>query len=117
MSDQSWRIERFNSILDLDASGTFITREALDVDFGSQRQPGITRDIVVIRSVDAGHARQFPISLLAVNDAIGQPLHVESSASATLQRYQVGDPRAAVTGKQTYRLAYQIRRALTGATN
>jgi len=117
MSDPAWTIERFNSILDLDASGAFITREAIDVDFGSQRQPGITRDIVVIQTVDAGHARQFPISLLAVNDAQGRALPVESSTSSTVQRFQVGDPRAAVSGKQTYRLAYQVRRALTGTAS
>jgi hypothetical protein len=118
MSNPGWLIERFNAIFDLDASGAFIAREAIDVDFGSDRQPGITRDIVVFQAVDAGHARQFPISLLAVNDALGKPLPVEASSPTTaLQRFQIGDPRAAVSGKQTYRIAYQVRRALTGTAN
>jgi hypothetical protein len=117
MPDQSWAIERFNSILDLDASGAFIAREAIDVDYGAQARAVFTRDIVVMRSVDAAHARQFPISILGANNAQGQPYPVESSSRAGIQRFQLGDPRVAVSGKQTYRLGYQVRRALTGSAS
>jgi hypothetical protein len=112
-----WVIERFNSILDLDASGAFIAREAIDVDFGLLSRPGLTREIVVVQRVDDRHVRQFPISILAANNAQGQPYPVESSTRAGMQRFQLGDPRAAVAGKQNYRLAYQVRRALTGTAN
>jgi len=117
MSDSGWVVERFNAILDLDASGAFIAREAIDADFGLLARPGIVRDLPAERRVDADHVRQFPMSLLAVNDAQGRPLPVESSMRAPMQRFQIGDPRVAVSGKQTYRIAYQVRRALTGSDN
>jgi Predicted membrane protein (DUF2207) N-terminal domain len=117
VSSPSWTIERFNAILDLDASGAFIAREAIDADFGLLSQPGIIREITAERRVDAGHVRQFPMSLLAINDAQGRPLRVEASQRGALQRFQIGDPRASVAGKQTYRLAYQVRRALTGTAD
>ncbi|HMD37324.1 MAG TPA: DUF2207 domain-containing protein [Vicinamibacterales bacterium] len=110
-----WQIDRFNAILDLDASGAFIAREAIDADFGLLSQPGIVREITAERRVDGDHVRQFPMSLLAINDAQGRPLPVQASQRGALQRFQIGDPRAAVAGKQTYRLAYQVRRALTGS--
>ena len=110
-----WQIERFNAILDLDASGAFIAREAIDADFGLLSQPGIVREITAERRIDAEHVRQFPMSLLAVNDAQGRPLPIEASQRGALQRFQIGDPRASVVGKQTYRLAYQVRRALIGS--
>jgi len=112
--DEGWIIRRFASILDLDAAGAFIAQEQIDVDFGRQTKHGIFRDIVFQQIFDKRHIREYPISLLAVTDADGRKLTAETSSAGALRRIRIGDPNATVTGKQSYRVAYQVHQALNG---
>ena len=113
-SDEGWSIDRFSALLDFDKNGAFVAREAIDVDFGAQIRHGISREIVYQQAADKTHMRQYAITLLAVNDAIQRPLKVDASASGPVQRFRIGDPDAAVSGKQTYRIAYHVIGALNG---
>src|SRR5580765_4465056 len=113
-SDEGWVITRFTSLIDLDRAGAFIARESIDADFGAQTKHGIFRDVVFQQIFDRRHVREYPMVLLQVTDANGRPQTVEASTAGTIHRFRIGDANRTVSGVQTYRIAYQVQRALNG---
>src|SRR5258708_18568275 len=113
-SDEGWVIQRFTSLIDLDRAGAFIARESIDADFGAQNKHGIFRDVVFQQIFDRRHAREYPMALLQVTDANGRPQTVETSTLGAIRRFRIGDANRTVAGAQTYRIAYQVQRALNG---
>lgn len=110
---QPWVIQRYTSLIDLDRNGAFIARESVDADFGAQTLPGISRDIVSEQTFGNGQVREYPITLIEVTDAEGRRQNVETASEGALRRFRIGDPNHTVSGKQSYRIAYQVHRALT----
>jgi uncharacterized membrane protein YgcG len=113
-SDEGWVIERFASQIDIQPDGTFTALEALDVDFGRQTKHGIFRDIAYLQGFDATHIREYEISLVSVTAANGQRHQVETTTTGAMRRFRIGDPNRTISGKQTYRIAYRVGRALNG---
>ncbi|HYM23962.1 MAG TPA: DUF2207 domain-containing protein [Vicinamibacterales bacterium] len=113
-ADEGWVITRFASLIDIEPSGRFLAREAVDADFGNQPKHGIFRDIVYQQIYDQRRNREYPITLDVVEDNDEHLLPVESRAIGALWRFRIGDPNRTVSGKQTYRINYRVGRALNG---
>jgi hypothetical protein len=112
VDNEGWTITRFTSLIDLDAKGDFLAREAIDADFGSQSKHGIFRDIVFQQIYDRRRTREYPVSLQVVADNDGRTLPVDVSTLGAIRRFRIGDPNRTVSGKQTYRINYRVGRAL-----
>ena len=115
--DEGWVIERFDSRLEIQADGSIVAREAIDVDFLQLTdRRGIFRDIDFLFTYNEEFNRQYGISLVGVTDASGRRLQVQTSTigdDGNKLRFRIGDPDVRVSGKQTYRIEYRM----TGALN
>ena len=116
--DEGWVIERFDSRLEIQADGSLIAREAIDVDFLQLTdRRGIFRDFDYLFLYNEEFNRQYGISLIGVTDADGRRQQVETSTTGeddNQWRFRIGDPDRRVSGKQKYRIDYRITHALNG---
>jgi uncharacterized protein (TIGR04222 family) len=111
-ADEGWLIERMVITLAIQPDGAIDADEAIDVDFNSHPHHGIFRDIRYQVFYDADRIREYDIALKSVTTADGRPHQVRTLTNGALRRFQIGDPKRTITGKETYRLAYRIGHAL-----
>jgi uncharacterized protein (TIGR04222 family) len=112
--DTGWVIDRMDVRMEIAASGTVTTREAIDVDFRNLARRGIFRDIDDRFDFDATHTRRFDIGLISVTDADGESRRVREEREGSAVRFRIGDPDRTISGRQGYRLNYTIGGALNG---
>ncbi|HEY6202020.1 MAG TPA: DUF2207 domain-containing protein [Candidatus Limnocylindria bacterium] len=114
-ADEGWIIERFASEMNIQADGSVLVTENIDVNFQSlSDRHGIFREIPVRYRWDADPklVRVYRVSVQSVRDLNGRPLSYETSQSGANLQIKIGDASRIVTGKQTYRIAYTVRGAL-----
>lgn len=112
LADEGWVIERLEIKYDLQRDGAIRVAEAIDVDFGTLRKHGIFRDVVRRQIYDARRDREYDVRLVGVLNAAGarQPVKVEDADALT--RFRIGDADREISGRQAYRIAYQLGGAL-----
>jgi uncharacterized protein (TIGR04222 family) len=112
LADEGWVIERMGIRIDIAHDGSLDVHEGLDVNFRGLSKHGIFRDIDYLFRYDASRVREYPITLRSVTSADGQPRQVTSSRAGATWRFKIGDPNRTVSGRQAYRIAYEVGGAL-----
>ena len=112
-AQEGWVIERVDIRLDVRPDGSILATETFEVDFRDlPGKHGLLRDLVVMQGYDEEHNRRYAIDLHDVTDAAGRPHQVVESTEGARRRLRIGDPDITVTGRQTYRIAYELGGAL-----
>ena len=112
-ADEGWVLERFDSRISIQPDSTFKALEAIDVDFRGQPHHGIYRELRYRMSYDGTRVRDYRIALEGVTAADGRRYRVDTSTIGSNYRFRIGDPDRTISGKATYRIAYNV----TGALN
>jgi uncharacterized membrane protein YgcG len=114
-ADDGWIIERFAAEVNIQADGSLLVSENIDVNF--QRltdRHGIFREIPVRYRWDADptFVRVYRVDVQSVRDLNGRPVNYKTTPNGANLQIKIGDANRIVTGKQTYRIAYVVRGAL-----
>ena len=112
-ADEGWTIDNFVANIDVQADGSMVVEEAIDVDFGSLQKHGILREIPIEYAYDAKKDRIYGFDVMSITDANRQPIKYERTRDGANVRLKIGDPGRTVSGKQSYRISYRV----TGALN
>src|SRR5438445_5459644 len=111
-ADESWTIQRFGSDITVQKDSSLHIVEAIDVDFGSQQHHGIFRNIAVRYRWDDTHLRVYRLEVRSVTDAAEKPIRFALSDAGADKVIKIGDPDRTVTGRQTYRITYDVSGAM-----
>lgn len=115
-AQESWHITDFHSDLTIEASGVVTVHEKIAVDFGSNAQHGIYRDLPVVYSDQRGAKTYTQIELQSVaRDGASEPYTVESSGANT--RFKIGNANKTISGAHVYDLTYTATGILRSFTN
>jgi uncharacterized membrane protein YgcG len=119
------RILQFDAVYEVQADGTVSVVEEIVVDFGTAERHGIFRDLRIeapcapnpaqeqpSHPCPAGSERRWPTMVRSVTDGEGRPLRTEETREGSILRVRIGDPDRTVTGRQVYRIAYDVAAAL-----
>lgn len=112
LGQEGWAIERFHAEIQIRRDASLAIVESIDVDFGSLDRHGIFREIPVRYTADDDHDRVYDLDVRSVLDGSGRSLPYEISSRGANTVIRIGDPDRTVTGRQTYRIAYDVRGAL-----
>ena len=86
--------------------------EAIDADFGGLQKHGIFRTIPVRYQWDDTHIRVYRLQVRSVTDAAGKGIRYELSDQGAAKVIKIGDPDRTVSGRQTYRITYDVSGAM-----
>ena len=111
-ADEGWVLERFDSRISIQPDSTFKAVEAIDVDFRGHAHHGIYRELRYQMDYDGTRVRDYRIALVGVTSADGRKQRVDTSTIGSVYRFRIGDPDRTISGKATYRLAYNVAGAL-----
>ena len=109
---EAWSIERFHSEILVKADSTLTVVESIDVDFGTLLRHGIFREIPVRYGYDDERDRLYRLTVRSVTDASGRPWPYERGTRGALAVIKIGDPDRTITGRQAYRITYDVAGAL-----
>ncbi|TMG63302.1 MAG: DUF2207 domain-containing protein [Chloroflexi bacterium] len=111
-ADEGWVILRFASDITIQNDASLHIVEAIDVDFGAQQKHGIFRNIPVRYRWDDTHLRVYRLEVRSVTDAAEKPIRFALSDSGGDKVIKIGDPDRTVSGRQTYRITYDVSGAM-----
>lgn len=128
-TDTGWVIESFDVLVEVAPDGTLDVTEEIAVDFQGLRRHGIFRVIpahaalsrdeeraMVPEELDPDHVlRAIDISSIAVSSTAPADTEITrpNRFGENHLRIRIGDPDVTVTGKQTYRIRYEVAGALS----
>ena len=112
LADEGWVIERFAADITIQNDGSLHVVEAIDANFGALQKHGIFRTIPVRYQWDDIHLRLYQLQVRAVSDAGGAPVRYETSDQGASKVIKIGDPNRTVSGRQTYRITYDVSGAM-----
>ena len=116
-ADEGWVIQRLDIQYALQANGSVVARESIDVDFRGLEKHGIFRDLRRLMDFDQARNREYVIRLDGVTDAGERKIETKETDEGANRRYRIGDPKRTISGTQTYRLSYAIEGALNAFDN
>lgn len=90
----------------------FRVSERVAYDFGGEKRHGIFRRIPLRYARRFGPDYRVAIDVLEVTDAEGRARPYRSGRRGAYLDIRIGDPDALVTGLQTYRIVYRVKRAV-----
>lgn len=108
---QSFTIQRFHSDILIREDATVIVQEDIVVEFHQSRH-GIYREIPFKYRDDFGKVITTPIKILSVKDDSEKPWNYQVEKRGSVIHLRIGDPKRYVKGKQTYRIAYQVKNVI-----
>jgi predicted membrane protein DUF2207 len=114
ISDEGWIVGSFAAQILVRATGVVEITETINADFGAQQKHGIFRHIPVRYRYDDTRDRVYELTVRSVTDATGRSWRYERSEQGSDVVLKIGDPNVNVTGKQTYRISYEVMGALNG---
>ena len=112
LADEGWVIQRFASDITIQNDASLRIVEAIDVDFGAQQRHGIFRNIPVRYRWDDTHLRVYRLEVRSVTDAAEKPIRFALSDAGADKVIKIGDPDRTVSGRQTYRITYDVSGAM-----
>src|SRR5207247_1812525 len=112
LADEGWVIQRFASDITIQNDASLRIVEAIDVDFGAQQKHGIFRNIPVRYRWDDTHLRVYRLEVRSVTDAAEKPIRFALSDAGADKVIKIGDPDRTVSGRQTYRITYDVSGAM-----
>jgi uncharacterized membrane protein len=110
-SSNASKIVSFTSDMILSKQGLLDVNETIDIDFAQTPRHGIYR-FVPIRFHRGAGIYTTHLRMLSVTDAIGQPYHYQSSNIGSDLTVKIGESNRVVIGRQTYKLHYQVTKAI-----
>lgn len=110
--DVGWVIERSHSEIVVRPDASLTVVESIDVDFGTLERHGIFREIPVRYRYDDQRDRLYDLTVRSVTDASGRSWPYERSSRGANALIRIGDPDRTITGRQTYRIVYEVEGAL-----
>lgn len=116
-ADEGWVIERFSAQIIVRQDSSILVTEQYDVDFAGLEKHGVFREIPARYDLSETHERVYELRVRSVTDSGGRAWRYERSDQGRFVRLRIGDPDRAITGKQTYRIVYEVRGALNGFEN
>ena len=111
-ADEGWTIERFASQVLIRADASILVTETVEVDFGPQAKHGIFREIPVRYDFNDRQERVYDLRVRSVTDGSGKAWRYERTDEGRFARLKIGDPDRTISGKQTYRIVYEVQGAL-----
>jgi uncharacterized membrane protein len=111
-ADEGWVLDRFDARISLQPTGEFKALEAIDVDFRGQPHHGIYRELRYQMDYDGTRVRSYGITLVGVTSADGSKYRVDTTTIGSTLRFRIGDPDRKISGKATYRVAYNVAGAM-----
>lgn len=106
----AWNIERYENDVIVNESGITTITETLHVDFKNEQRHGIFRDIPLKTTDESGQSFKIHLHMLDVADETGRPWPYVVFSVSGLIRIRVGDPNMTLSGRQTYRITYNIEK-------
>src|SRR5207237_10037136 len=85
---------------------------ALGAHMGAQPTPGLSRNAPVRSRWDDTHLRVSRLGVRSVTDAAEKPIRFALSDSGGDKVIKIGDPDRTVSGRQTYRITYDVSGAM-----
>ena len=105
-------MERFGADITITKDGSLHIVEAIDANFGGLQKHGIFRTIPVRYKWDDSHVRVYELQVRSVTDSSGQRIRYETSDQGASKVIKIGDPDRTVSGRQTYRITYDVAGAM-----
>jgi uncharacterized membrane protein YgcG len=112
LADEGWVIERFGADITIEKDGSLHIVEAIDANFGSLQKHGILRTIPVRYQWDDTHLRVYQLQVRSVTDGSEKGLRYETTDQGGSKVIKIGDPNRTVSGRQTYRITYDVAGAM-----
>jgi uncharacterized membrane protein YgcG len=112
LADEGWVIERFAADITIEKDGSLHIVEAIDANFGGLQKHGIFRTIPVRYQWDDTHLRIYQLQVRSVTDGSEKSVRYESSDEGGSKVIKIGDPNRTVSGRQTYRITYDVSGAM-----
>ncbi len=110
------KIVNFNADISLSKQGVLDVNETIDMDFANQPRHGIYRFIPIRFHRGLGTYTTI-IRVLGVTDASGTPYHYQKSDVGSDITIKIGEPNRLVSGRQIYKLHYQVAKAINFFNN
>ena len=101
-ADEAFDIENFQTVIQMHENSTLTVTEIIGVEFTENRH-GIFRDI---------QTEGISIDVLGVTDGTGKKRPFQKQDFSEGVRLKIGDPNSYVSGKQTYEISYNVRKAI-----
>lgn len=111
-ADEGWTIGRFEAHVLVRTDASILVTETLSVDFGRQEKHGIFREIPIRYDFNERQQRVYDLRVRNVTDGSGKAWRWEREDEDRFARIRIGDPDRTVSGKQTYRIVYEVQGAL-----
>ncbi|HYU82622.1 MAG TPA: DUF2207 domain-containing protein [Candidatus Polarisedimenticolia bacterium] len=108
LADEGWVIERFASDITINKDSSLHIVEAIDANFGALQKHGIFRTIPVRYQWDDTHVRVYQLRVRSVTDGSGKGVPYDTSDQGASKVIKIGDPNRTVSGRQTYRITYDV---------
>ncbi len=105
--DTGWEIERFESNIKIDQSGSVYVQEIIAVDFGDLQKHGIYRDLPVVYQGDLGEKIYTQVLDVGVLQD-GEPAEVQVTHNSANMRIRIGDADRTISGKHKYGIVYRV---------
>ncbi len=109
-ASQIEEIVKWKTQIEINRDSSLIVKEEIIYDFGKNRRHGIYRDIPVKYQTSRGR-RSIDLSVLAIRRD-GVPENYSVRRRGNNIRIKIGDANRTITGKHTYILTYEVKRAL-----
>lgn len=100
----SEKINNFSVDIAVNTDSTFLVKESIQYDFGTNEKHGITRDIPL--------EDKMSISIQKVEDEYGSKYRVQTSKDRGQIHLRIGDPNKTITGVHTYNIFYTVKNGL-----
>lgn len=108
--ETGWTISDYNVKLQIRPDGVIDVKETITADFGIPKR-GIFREIPIRYDVGM-HQYALRFKLLGVDDDEGHFRTTETTYHDNLIKLRIGDADRTLTGRQVYRIFYQVERAV-----
>jgi uncharacterized membrane protein YgcG len=108
-----WAISSFDSRISVQADGSMTVTEDIEVNFVTSHH-GIFRDIPVVYDYNQTNNRVLRLEVRSITDASDRPWQYTTSRNGANEEIKIGDPNQTLTGRQSYRLTYNVRGAFNG---
>ena len=109
-ADDDWSIVNFDVDLHIRSNAGLDVVETIDADF-ERPHHGILREIPIRYAVGM-HLYSLRFRLLGVDDGQGREYETSVSYQENVVKLRIGDPERTVVGRQTYRIRYEVQRAI-----
>ena len=102
LAQEAFDIENFQTLIQIHPDSSLTVTETIAVEFTENRH-GIFRDI---------QTKGISINVLGVTDGTGKKRQFQKQNFSEGVRLKIGDPNVYVSGKQTYEISYNVKKAI-----